>query len=1295
MIRKLVIALGTLAMFGQTARATPSTVYADYAWVFGVRDMSTHQTYISPFKASFEKAGDSRVFMTKVPDGGRVQWWTHGTDTPMFNDSRYMNYGTKVETASSNFTFSATINTPQQYYVGVVIDYFPFTVSFDANEGQGTMPKLENCFYTNNIPLPANEFVKKGYDFAGWSLMKGGSATIEDKATVTGKELGVKHTTAIALYATWRAKTYSVTLDRQGGTGGSETVNATYASSMPKITRPTRAHYSFNGYWTEPDGKGVCYYKASGESARVWDMTTEKSILYADWTRLTHTVAVEESRAGDGTGSVQVEYIDADGDVQRKDGWANYQVPEGASLTLTAKPAAGSRFEKWLPSGVKENPLTLTVVEPTTNAAVFMLESYLVSFVYTNATSTEVTSNIWVKHGQNVAAAAVPTREEVDRYPGYRFVTWMGSFSNMLAKATVKAQYEYIREIAIFDTNFIGGGAVTNVYEKGETYGARGLWPADPMRYGYDFLGWFTAKSTGEKVTADMPVVKTGEVRYYAHWEPKLVRVTFDPAFVADGVTPVVKDLTFGGRYGQDGTVSFGRRGYTQKDSWRTNETKTVTLNDYIKVSEAHTLYATWDPVSYTLTYWPSRNRGSPSKTSVTYDAVLSLGKPKAEPGYSFTGYYTNEACSGTAYFNAEMKAIGPWPWLKDEVDALYSGWTANVYRVTFNPNGGEVTPVSKEVTYGERFGDLPTPHRTGYDFGGWEYGGKKYFADDKYDIAGNVELVAQWNAIAYDLDCYSTRDRKTKKNVRVKYGDDWPGGLDIPTETGYSFTGYYTNELCTGGAYLNAEMHARGPWPWLKEEVPALYSGWTANVYRVTFNPNGGEVAPVSKAVAYRAKFGELPTPYRVGYVFGGWEYGGEKLYSADDEYDHTEDIELVARWSVCVYSVAFFGNGGTNELGDVQLQDFVYGEPQDLVSNTFVRAGYEFRGWDYDPTNAVEAADFSDGSRVVDLTDEPNGIVRLYARWEKIGEEEVTSELSKWIGCALNLHTPDGKAAWEMVTVNNIKCLKAKWSYDDWYGWAFERKPAPANFTVQTIAPKSGRMSFHFMMEVTDQGDRKYESGFAFSASDVGGQQDMVYWYGNSETNVNDLTIGAGCIGEWSFQHAKNAPEDYPKDYAFIDRIDWVPDQVITGVGLTFRRNDGTEAPADIVTNVTLLSGSEIGDWSAILPYGAEGWSTNGIDLLPETWEVPNAVAGIQLFALNPPEPPDPMAYEVRFIPPPTFEPIASMYCTTGKVYKLPSLEGYRWKSSVNNRLYDGDLLIFDLAKPRETVRMTALEE
>ena len=107
--------------------------------------------------------------------------------------------------------------------------------------------------------------------------------------TVSGYTTSGKWTRATTtdLYTKWTAKTCTVTFDKNSGTGGSNSVTATYGSAMPDITPPTRSGYVFGGYYdseTSDNGTGTQYYKADGKSAKNWDKNvTSEQTLYARW----------------------------------------------------------------------------------------------------------------------------------------------------------------------------------------------------------------------------------------------------------------------------------------------------------------------------------------------------------------------------------------------------------------------------------------------------------------------------------------------------------------------------------------------------------------------------------------------------------------------------------------------------------------------------------------------------------------------------------------------------------------------------------------------------------------------------------------------------------------------------------------------------------------------------------------------------------------------------------------------------------------------------------------------------
>lgn len=61
------------------------------------------------------------------------------------------------------------------------------------------------------------------------------------------------------LYAQWTAKSYTVNLDAQGGSGGTDSVTVTYDADMPEAVMPVLEDHVFAGYF---DASGNPYYRA-------------------------------------------------------------------------------------------------------------------------------------------------------------------------------------------------------------------------------------------------------------------------------------------------------------------------------------------------------------------------------------------------------------------------------------------------------------------------------------------------------------------------------------------------------------------------------------------------------------------------------------------------------------------------------------------------------------------------------------------------------------------------------------------------------------------------------------------------------------------------------------------------------------------------------------------------------------------------------------------------------------------------------------------------------------------------
>ena len=108
--------------------------------------------------------------------------------------------------------------------------------------------------------------------------------------------------------------------------------------------------------------------------------------------------------------------------------------------------------------------------------------------------------------------------------------------------------------------------------------------------------------------------------------------------------------------------------------------------------------------------------------TNVTFDHDANNISIPSKPGYTFEGYYLEGKFTGsgasTKYFDKDGKGINPWN--EDADTILYANWTANNYTLTYNANGGSVTPATKTITFDQKYGTLTKSTRPGYVFDGW-----------------------------------------------------------------------------------------------------------------------------------------------------------------------------------------------------------------------------------------------------------------------------------------------------------------------------------------------------------------------------------------------------------------------------------------------------------------------------------------------------------------------------------------------------------------------------------------------
>ena len=191
--------------------------------------------------------------------------------------------------SSVSGTFSSESSSATVYYYEST-----YTISFNANGGSGAPSSITKKHFTN-ATLPSDKPYRTGYTFKGW----GTSSSASYAAYQPGSTFYTNANTT--LYAVWSAKTYTISYNANGGSGGPGSQTKTHGIKM-LISRvePTRSGYTFLGWSTSPSASSASYQP--GE----WYYANADLTFYAVWKKnapATYTVSYDANGGSGAPGS--------------------------------------------------------------------------------------------------------------------------------------------------------------------------------------------------------------------------------------------------------------------------------------------------------------------------------------------------------------------------------------------------------------------------------------------------------------------------------------------------------------------------------------------------------------------------------------------------------------------------------------------------------------------------------------------------------------------------------------------------------------------------------------------------------------------------------------------------------------------------------------------------------------------------------------------------------------------------------------------------------------------------------
>ena len=253
--------------------ATGGTVTRTSATQYTVRINASWETYYSGAQTNYgmtAASGGTTATISAFNGTKRSSGSTSFTGTYSISGNgsatktitvTFRNFNTdNGDSATKNVTFNVTVPAWTSY-----------TVSYNANGGTGA-PSSQTKWKDQTLKLSTTKPTRTGYSFLGWSTSSAAtSATYASGGNYTSNS-------GATLYAVWKANTYTVTFNANGGTGAPASQTKTYGVTLTlSSTKPTRTNYTFKGWGTSASATTVSY--AAGGS-----YTSNAAItLYAIW----------------------------------------------------------------------------------------------------------------------------------------------------------------------------------------------------------------------------------------------------------------------------------------------------------------------------------------------------------------------------------------------------------------------------------------------------------------------------------------------------------------------------------------------------------------------------------------------------------------------------------------------------------------------------------------------------------------------------------------------------------------------------------------------------------------------------------------------------------------------------------------------------------------------------------------------------------------------------------------------------------------------------------------------------
>ncbi len=342
--------------------------------------------------------------------------------------------------------------------------------------------------------------------------------------------------------------------------------------------------------------------------------------------------------------------------------------------------------------------------------------------------------------------------------------------------------------------------------------------------------------------------------------------------------------------------------GYTFKE-WNSHPhgsgTK-YTIGQSVTLTANLTIYAVWQPNTYTVTLNAAGGTGGTTSVTATYDAAMPNITIPTRDGYTFLGYFSEQNGGGTQYYDANGSSTNSWTTASG--GTLYANWEvgsvtpvgdSDLHFWFFYADDATTNGVSNDATVFSNMVASGSQMAGSITIDGHSYSVTRRTGDNQ--IFGSFTIPSGKEAIFYALAVSSGGgDRQinlvsggtTVEELAVAGGSD-------------SYKRLESGTLAAGTYSIEREGSSNVRLAVIVLRIVDAGSTPQPTTYTVTWNANGGTCATATSTIQENEAVGTLPEPTREGYTFDGWWTAAEGGTAVTSATIITADITFFAHWT------------------------------------------------------------------------------------------------------------------------------------------------------------------------------------------------------------------------------------------------------------------------------------------------------------------------------------------------------------------------------------------------------------